>query len=223
MSSIKYVFLLLFILTVISCSGTKNLSEVDLNSIESSVESIDSTPSHYLLTLYGFTNIEEESYQVSINRLNKYSEDVLEIAETSSSTGSPSISAKLNDDPKSLNRVLWVLGEGHYRNHRIELEKPDSSTLSFENLPEIIGGLSTIQQDLNYPPELKTANIQGRVIVSFIVNDFGEVEDPEIIESLHMSADAEAIRVVRNTKFRPGMMNGVPISVDFSMPINFRQ
>lgn len=223
MRSSKYAFLLLLIITVSSCTGTKNLTEVDLNSIESTVENVDTTPPHYLLTLSGFSDNEDAEYQASMNRLNQYPEDVLEIAENLTPTDRLSISAKLKDDPKSLNRVLWLLGEDHYRNHRIKLRKPDPSTITFESLPQVVGGLSTIQQDLNYPPELKAANIQGRVMVSFVVNDFGEVEDPDVIESLHFSADKEAIRVVKNAKFRPGMMDGVPISVDFVVPINFRR
>lgn len=91
-----------------------------------------------------------------------------------------------------------------------------------EDMPELIGGLSSIQQNIRYPEMARRAGIEGRVYVQFIVNEQGEVEDPHIIRGIGEGADEEAIRVVKLAKFRPGKENGQPVRVQYSLPIVFQ-
>ena len=88
--------------------------------------------------------------------------------------------------------------------------------------PELIGGLSGIQEKLNYPKFSEENYIEGRVVVHFFVTEKGDVEDPTILESRGSNIDAEVIRVVRQAKFRPATNNGVPVRVQFKLPVNFR-
>lgn len=93
--------------------------------------------------------------------------------------------------------------------------------------PEYPGGVIALSKDITktmkYPDRAFRAGIQGRVVVQFVVDTLGNVTKPTILRSVSPDLDAEALRVVKQLKrFSPGIKNGVPVSVYFSLPINFR-
>ena len=94
-----------------------------------------------------------------------------------------------------------------------------------EQQPEFKGGMAALGQylsdNLKYPAAAEKANIQGRVFVNFIVTKTGEVTDVKILKGIGFGADEEAIRVVKNTTWKPGMQSGKPVNVRFNLPINF--
>lgn len=102
-----------------------------------------------------------------------------------------------------------------------EEEEEDFFTV-VENMPELIGGLGELQSKINYPEMARRAGIEGRVYIQFIVNEQGDVENPQVIRGIGGGADEEALRVVRDAKFRPGMQRGRPVRVQYSLPIFFR-
>jgi protein TonB len=65
------------------------------------------------------------------------------------------------------------------------------------------------------------ANIQGRVYLQFIVNENGDVENPVVLRGIGGGCDEEAIRVIRETKFSPGLQRGRPVRVRYALPIIF--
>ncbi|TYP94750.1 TonB family C-terminal domain-containing protein [Fodinibius salinus] len=91
-----------------------------------------------------------------------------------------------------------------------------------EQMPEIKGGLAGLQKKINYPEMAQKAGIEGRVIVQFIVNKQGEVENPQVIRGIGGGADKEAIRVVKQAQFEPGMQKGQPVRVQYSLPITYK-
>ncbi len=102
-----------------------------------------------------------------------------------------------------------------------EEEEEDFFTV-VEQMPEIIGGIQALQDNIEYPEQARRAGIEGRVYVQFIVNEQGEVEDPVVLRGIGGGADEEAIRALRQTEFRPGMQRGRPVRVQFSLPVVFR-
>lgn len=94
--------------------------------------------------------------------------------------------------------------------------------VAVEDMPELKGGLTGLQKKINYPEMARKAGIEGRVIVQFIVNEQGEVEDPQIIRGIGGGADKEAMRVVKQAQFEPGMQKGQPVRVQYSLPITFQ-
>lgn len=102
-----------------------------------------------------------------------------------------------------------------------EEEEEDFFTV-VEQMPELIGGLAELQASINYPDQARRAGIEGRVFVQFIVNEQGEVENPQVIRGIGGGADEEAIRAVREARFRPGMQRGRPVRVQYSLPIVFQ-
>jgi periplasmic protein TonB len=96
-----------------------------------------------------------------------------------------------------------------------------------EENPEFPGGNAAlfkfISENLVYPPEAQENNIQGRVILKFVVNPDGSVDRIEVLKGVDTLLDNEAIRVVKTLpKFRPGKQGGVPVPVWFTLPILFK-
>ncbi|TFF38448.1 M56 family metallopeptidase [Mucilaginibacter psychrotolerans] len=76
--------------------------------------------------------------------------------------------------------------------------------------------------NIKYPAEARKNNIQGRVITSFVVRDDGSLDDVKVIKGIGFGADEEAIRVIKNMpKWFPGMQNGIPVNVRYTLPIAF--
>jgi periplasmic protein TonB len=104
-----------------------------------------------------------------------------------------------------------------------EEEEPEEDFfVVVEQMPELIGGLSQLQRQVRYPEMARRAGIEGRVYVQFIVNERGEVEDPKVIRGIGGGADEEALRVVSQARFTPGMQRGRPVRVQYMLPIFFR-
>ncbi|WP_340103423.1 energy transducer TonB [Rhodohalobacter sp. 8-1] len=107
------------------------------------------------------------------------------------------------------------------KEEEVEDEPEQDFFIAVEKMPEIIGGMKGIQERIQYPELAVKANIQGRVYVQFIVNENGEVEDPVVLRGIGGGCDQEAVRVIKETKFSPGMQRGRPVRVRYSLPIIF--
>jgi protein TonB len=96
-----------------------------------------------------------------------------------------------------------------------------------EEKPEYPGGLPAlfkfIGENLQYPSEAQINNIEGKVILKFVVSPDGSVDRIEILRSIDPLLDNEAIRVVKTLpKFKPGKQGGVPVPVWFMLPVVFK-
>jgi TonB family protein len=96
-----------------------------------------------------------------------------------------------------------------------------------EIMPEFPGGAEGLQKYLidkiNYPKASRKNNIEGKVIVSFVVNEKGKTENIIVKKGLDKDCDKEAVRVVKKMpKWKPGMDGGKPVKVQFNLPINFK-
>jgi len=102
-----------------------------------------------------------------------------------------------------------------------ENQQEEDFFVMVEKMPAIIGGLKGIQERIKYPELAMRAHIEGRVFVQFIVNENGDVEDPVALRGIGGGCDEEALRVIRETKFSPGMQRGRPVRVRYAVPIIF--
>jgi protein TonB len=91
-----------------------------------------------------------------------------------------------------------------------------------ENSPELIGGLAALQGEVEYPEFAKKAGIEGRVFVQFVVDENGNVQNPKVTRGVHKLLNEEAVRAVRQMKFKPGKQRGKPVKVQMSLPVTFR-
>ena len=105
--------------------------------------------------------------------------------------------------------------------------EPDEVFMVVEDQPEFPGGtaalLEYLRKNIKYPAICRENNIQGKVIVTFVVNKDGSIVDIEVIKSVNPSLDKEAIRVISQMpKWKPGSQRGKPVRVKYSVPVNFR-
>ena len=96
-----------------------------------------------------------------------------------------------------------------------------------ETMPDYPGGIGEmmkyISTNVKYPKEMAEQKIEGRVIISFVVKNNGEVTDAKVTRSVHPQLDAEALRVINSMpNWTPGMQGGKPVNVKFVLPVSFK-
>ena len=106
-------------------------------------------------------------------------------------------------------------------------ETLDDVFMVVEEMPEFPGGtmalLEYLRSNIKYPKECRDNNIQGRVLVSFIVGKDGKITNPEIVQGVDPALDAEAMKVVAAMpEWKPGTQKGEKVRVRYTIPINFR-
>ena len=108
--------------------------------------------------------------------------------------------------------------------------KPEVSNKVFdvvEEMPHFPGGAAALQAFLSsntkYPVVAQENGVQGRVIVSFVVERDGSITDVRVVRSVDPSLDREASRVVRSMpRWSPGKQNGSAGRVKYTVPVVFR-
>jgi protein TonB len=103
-----------------------------------------------------------------------------------------------------------------------EEEEEQEIFMVVENQPELIGGIEALQSSANYPEFAKKAGIEGRVIVQFVVDEQGNVQDPKVTRGVHKLLNEEAIKAVKDQNFEPGKQRGEAVKVQMSLPVTFR-
>lgn len=90
--------------------------------------------------------------------------------------------------------------------------------------PGGFGGPTTyLAQNLKYPIEAQRAKIQGKVFVTFVVNQDGSISDIQVLKGIGHGCDEEAVRVVgRMPNWVPGRQSGRAVKSRFNLPIAFR-
>ena len=107
-------------------------------------------------------------------------------------------------------------------------EKPQEKVFeSVEQMPQFPGGVEALMRYLsshiNYPPMAAENNVQGKVIVQFVVDMSGKVGEVKIVRSVDKELDKEAVRVCKSLpKFTPGRQNGQAVAVWYTLPIQFK-
>jgi protein TonB len=94
-------------------------------------------------------------------------------------------------------------------------------------MPQFPGGdaalLKYLSSHINYPPMAAENNVQGRVVVQFVVDKTGKVGEVTVVRSVDKELDREAVRVCKSLpKFVPGRQNGQPVSVWYTLPVTFK-
>ena len=105
-------------------------------------------------------------------------------------------------------------------------------------MPSFPGGdaalMSYINRHIIYPKNAQDNNIQGKVIVQFVVNKDGTVGEVKVARGIDKELDAEAIRVIKSISepnifgerailFSPGRNAvGDPVNVWYTLPITFK-
>ena len=97
-----------------------------------------------------------------------------------------------------------------------------------ENKPKFMGGdqnefTKWVFKNVVYPEIAKENGVQGRVMLTFIVDTDGKVKDVRVLRGVDSSLDKEAVRVVsKSPKWEPGRQRDKPVKVRYTFPVIFR-
>ena len=96
-----------------------------------------------------------------------------------------------------------------------------------EQQPYFPGGqqalLDFLRENTKYPEQAKKDSIEGRVVLSFVVETDGSITEPKVVRSVHPLLDEEALRVAKlMPKWEPGYQNGIPVRVKYNIPVTFK-
>ena len=148
---------------------------------------------------------------------------------------------KANEDIQKDNSVMSTLTQAGsddinlIKEHKEEVvqEKPreekkkEEVFTHVEQMPKFPGGdaelYKFISNNLNYPAMAIENNVQGRVVVQFVVTKDGSIGNVKVVRSVDRDLDNEAIRVCKKLpKFIPGKQNGQPVNVWYTLPVTFK-
>ncbi|MBD5279526.1 MAG: energy transducer TonB [Bacteroides sp.] len=105
--------------------------------------------------------------------------------------------------------------------------KEEEIFTAVEQQAEFPGGIAALMkwlnQNIRYPEQAAANDIQGRVIVKFVVEKDGSIGAVEILKGVDKDLDREALRVVKKMpKWQPGKNNGVAVRSYFNLPVTFK-
>ncbi|WP_270487414.1 energy transducer TonB [Butyricimonas synergistica] len=113
-------------------------------------------------------------------------------------------------------RAANVEGDGNDR----DVEKEDVDT----DVPRFPGCINKwLAKHMKYPVFAQENNIQGTVVVQFMIEKDSSITDVKIVKSVDPILDKEVIRLVKiMPKWIPGKQKGEPVRESYTMPFNFR-
>ncbi|MCB2221531.1 MAG: energy transducer TonB [Bacteroidetes bacterium] len=96
-----------------------------------------------------------------------------------------------------------------------------------DQMPQFPGGtdalMNYLSNHIQYPADAARMNIQGTVLISFIVEKDGNIASAKVIRGIGGGCDEEALRVIRSMpQWQPALKDNKPIRVLFNLPITFR-
>lgn len=109
----------------------------------------------------------------------------------------------------------------------INLNDDDPETMRIvEELPEYPGGMVEFMKwltiNLRYPPAALRTKIEGKVMISFIVNKDGSISNIKIEKHAHALLENEALRIAKlMPKWKPGKDHGKVCRTQVAIPIVF--
>jgi len=95
-----------------------------------------------------------------------------------------------------------------------------------ETTPEFPGGIEAmhrfLRDNIRFPREARDRGAQGTVFVSFVIERDGRISNVQLLRGVDQCLDEEALRVISMMpNFTPGKQRGIPVRVQFNMPIRF--
>ena len=105
--------------------------------------------------------------------------------------------------------------------------KEEEIFVAVEQQAEFPGGqgalMKFLSNNIRYPESAQQNDIQGRVIVKFVVEKDGSIGNVTVVKGVDRDLDREAIRVVKKMpRWQPGKNNGVAVRSYFNLPVTFR-
>ena len=107
----------------------------------------------------------------------------------------------------------------------LEISITDDSTKVYtmvDQMPQIIGGIGEVYKQISYPKIALKNRTEGKVFVQFVVDEHGKVESPKVLKDIGDDCGKAAIEAIQKVNFTPGVLNGEPVAVSYTLPVTFR-
>lgn len=93
--------------------------------------------------------------------------------------------------------------------------------------PSFVGGRDSLEtylkRNLKYPVIAEENEVQGKVIMAFVVEPDGLISDVKVIKSVDPSLDKEGMRLIQGMpRWNPGRYKGKNVRTKFVLPLNFQ-
>lgn len=127
---------------------------------------------------------------------------------------------------KQRTNMVVVLGAPVPSMDELAQKGTDHVYQAVDEMPQFPGGnramMAYIGQNIKYPAEAVAKGIEGRVLVQFVVNKEGDLQDIKVMKSIDPLLDQEAIRVISSMpKWTPGKLKGEAVNIQYVLPIQF--
>lgn len=93
--------------------------------------------------------------------------------------------------------------------------------VAVDQMPVPVGGSGIINEKAVYPPQAKANNIQGTVYVLAFIDERGYVNKISLIKGIGYGCDQAAMQAVKSTRFEPGILHGMTVKVQLTVPVVF--
>ena len=130
-------------------------------------------------------------------------------------------------------KVIPMSAPPYHPMNEVELIAVDEAPPPVEEMPSTIeinpqfpGGeaalLSYLMEQLKYPTVARENGIEGRVIVSFVVETDGSLSTIRVLRDIGGGCGEEAVRLVKGMpKWVPGQTNGRVVKKEYTLPVRF--
>jgi TonB family protein len=103
-----------------------------------------------------------------------------------------------------------------------ELRETDSGASLKPDASDLAGPAPLKKVDPKYPPELRSAHVDGEVVLYAIIRKDGSVDSIQLVKSIDPRLDANAMEALAQWKFRPAEKQGRPVDLEAVVYIPFR-
>lgn len=158
-----------------------------------------------------------DTSKINISEFQKYSQELIKNYGINAKNGLFKVLSIKNE--LQINTVMLIDSANYINGERI-LEV-------VEQMPQFPGGESALLEflgkNIRYPVDALEKGISGHVITRFVVDQYGNVKNVEVVRSICPSLDLEAIRVLKSIpNWIPGKQNGKNVAVYFTFPMSFK-
>lgn len=131
------------------------------------------------------------------------------------------------DEPEPQIAIMTVTGDEDRDIKVASNNTADEPLYAVDQMPEFPGGVQNLMKfigdNVKYPSAAVSEGVQGRVIIRFVVDTDGSVNDATVMRSVHPACDEEALRVINSMpKWTPGQKDGKNVAVYFTLPIVYK-
>jgi TonB family protein len=85
----------------------------------------------------------------------------------------------------------------------------------------VLAPVITYRVGASYSQQARVAGRQGIVSLSFVVDERGHIKNIHVVKSLGLGLDEAAIKAVAQWQFKPGLRDGKPVKVEFTVSMEF--